>query len=94
MPWCNSTASATTSCCGSWGRRSRSSRLSWPPTPDCLAWLARRGYSEEFGAREIARLVSTKLKDFFVEEILFGRLSNGGAVRADIENDEVALTVL
>ena len=42
-------------------------------------WLAEKGYSKEFGAREIARLVSTKLKDFFVEEILFGRLSGAAA---------------
>ena len=40
-----------------------------------MEWLARKGYSEEFGAREIARLVSSKIKDFFVDEILFGRLS-------------------
>jgi len=63
-------------------------------TPGCMSWLATRGYSEEFGAREIARLVSTKIKDFFVEEILFGRLSGGGAARADIEKDEVVLSVL
>jgi ATP-dependent Clp protease ATP-binding subunit ClpA len=63
-------------------------------TPRCMEWLAQKGYSKEFGAREIARLVSSKLKDFFVDEILFGRLSKGGSARADIDNDEVVLTVL
>ena len=63
-------------------------------TPRCTEWLARRGYSPEFGAREIARLVSGKLKDFFVDEILFGRLAGGGRARADVEGDEVVLTVL
>jgi ATP-dependent Clp protease ATP-binding subunit ClpA len=63
-------------------------------TEGCMEWLARKGYSAEFGAREIARLVSSKLKDFFVDEILFGRLSKGGSARADIEKDEVVLTVL
>jgi ATP-dependent Clp protease ATP-binding subunit ClpA len=63
-------------------------------TPRCREWLAQKGYSKEFGAREIARLVSSKLKDFFVDEILFGRLSKGGSARADIDNDEVVLTVL
>ncbi|MGO9309419.1 MAG: ATP-dependent Clp protease ATP-binding subunit ClpA [Spirochaetia bacterium] len=63
-------------------------------TPRCLEWLAEKGYSKEFGAREIARLVSAKLKDFFVDEILFGRLSKGGSARADIAADDVALTVL
>src|SRR5271157_2419190 len=63
-------------------------------TPACMEWLARKGYSTEFGAREIARLVSTKLKDFFVDEILFGRLTAGGRARADIQEDEVVLSVL
>ncbi len=63
-------------------------------TPSCLEWLARKGYSHEFGAREIARLVSSKLKDFFVDEILFGRLTGGGTARADAVNDEVVLSVL
>jgi ATP-dependent Clp protease ATP-binding subunit ClpA len=63
-------------------------------TPACLEWLARRGYSREFGAREIARLVSAKLRDFFVDEILFGKLMTGGRARADVEKDDVALAVL
>ncbi len=63
-------------------------------TPRCLEWLARKGYSQEFGAREVARLVSSSLKDFFVDEILFGRLTKGGSARADVENEEVVLTVL
>jgi ATP-dependent Clp protease ATP-binding subunit ClpA len=63
-------------------------------TPRCMDWLAEKGYSKEFGAREIARLVSSKLKDFFVDEILFGRLTKGGSARADIDNDEIILTVL
>jgi ATP-dependent Clp protease ATP-binding subunit ClpA len=62
--------------------------------PQCLEWLARRGYSAEFGAREIARLVSTTLKDFFVDEILFGRLAEGGRARADVAHDAVVITVL
>jgi ATP-dependent Clp protease ATP-binding subunit ClpA len=63
-------------------------------TPRCREWLAEKGYSTEFGAREIARLVAAKIKDFFVEEVLFGRLAGGGSARADVEGDEVVLTVL
>jgi len=71
-----------------------SKNVSLEVTPGCLEWLARRGYSREFGAREIARLVSSKIKDFFVDEILFGRLTGGGKARADIEGDDVSVTVL
>jgi len=63
-------------------------------TPACMEWLARRGYSQEFGAREIARLVSSKIKDFFVDEILFGRLSGGGAARADLDGDDIKVSVV
>jgi ATP-dependent Clp protease ATP-binding subunit ClpA len=63
-------------------------------TPACLEWLARKGYSHEFGAREIARLVSSKLKDFFVDEILFGRLTSGGRALADVDKDDIVLSVL
>ncbi|HUI72665.1 MAG TPA: ATP-dependent Clp protease ATP-binding subunit ClpA [Spirochaetia bacterium] len=63
-------------------------------TSECMDWLARKGYSEEFGAREIARLVSSKIKDFFVDEVLFGRLAAGGTARADVREDEVTVEVL
>ncbi len=56
-------------------------------------WLADQGYSEEFGARQIARLVQDRIKNFFVDEVLFGRLVGGGTVNADIENDGIVLTV-
>ncbi|MHB8829709.1 MAG: hypothetical protein ACYC6Q_09330 [Syntrophales bacterium] len=60
---------------------------------ECYAWLAKRGYSAEFGAREIARLVQEKIKGFFVDEVLFGRLREGGEAVAAIEKDDVAIRV-
>jgi ATP-dependent Clp protease ATP-binding subunit ClpA len=57
-------------------------------------WLAGKGFSDEFGAREIERLVQDRIKNFFVNEVLFGRLVCGGTVTADIANDEVVLHVL
>jgi ATP-dependent Clp protease ATP-binding subunit ClpA len=68
-------------------------RVTLEVSRECLEWLARKGWSREFGAREVARLVSTSLKDFFVDEILFGRLAAGGKARADVVNDAVAITV-
>jgi ATP-dependent Clp protease ATP-binding subunit ClpA len=55
--------------------------------------LAEKGYSREFGARNIARLVEDKIKSFFVDEVLFGRLSEGGKATADIVDGEVSITV-
>ncbi|MBM4313852.1 MAG: ATP-dependent Clp protease ATP-binding subunit ClpA [Deltaproteobacteria bacterium] len=62
-------------------------------TDRCLDWLARRGYSPEFGAREIARLIQDRIKRFFVDEVLFGGLREGGEALADIENDAVVIRV-
>lgn len=58
-------------------------------TDEAVTWLAEHGYSEEFGARNIARLVEEKIKGFFVDEVLFGALTNGGKALATVENDEV-----
>lgn len=62
-------------------------------TGRCREWLAKKGYSREFGARQIARLVQEKLKPFFVDEVLFGRLTSGGHAVADISGDDVVITV-
>ncbi len=42
---------------------------------------------------EIARLVQDKVKKFFIDEVLFGRLAKGGTALAYIENDDVAVKV-
>jgi len=60
----------------------------------CLAWLARKGYSPEYGAREIARLIQDKVKRFFVDEVLFGSLQQGGKAYADIDEDDVVVKVM
>ena len=59
----------------------------------CRIWIADHGYSYEFGARNIARMVEDKIKNFFVDEILFGKLKDGGVATADIKNDEIVISV-
>jgi len=68
--------------------------VSLQATDRCYEWLAHKGYSQEFGAREIARLIQDKIKRFFVDEVLFGKLHGGGTAVVDIENDDVAVRVL
>lgn len=59
----------------------------------CRDWLADHGYSSEFGARNIARLVEDKIKNFFVDEILFGSLKDGGKAIADIKDDNIVISI-
>jgi len=61
---------------------------------DCVRWLARNGYSQLFGAREVARLIDQKLKPFFVNEALFGRLARGGHARAELDGDDVKVRII
>ncbi|OQY32804.1 MAG: ATP-dependent Clp protease ATP-binding subunit ClpA [Spirochaetaceae bacterium 4572_59] len=61
---------------------------------DCINWLAEKGYSREYGARNISRLVDDKIKTFFVDQVLFGDLSKGGKARADIKDGDVVIEVL
>lgn len=41
-------------------------------------WLAEHGYDRLYGARPMARLIQSKIKEPMAEEILFGKLQNGG----------------
>jgi ATP-dependent Clp protease ATP-binding subunit ClpA len=52
-------------------------------TEACVDHLAEEGYSREFGARNVGRVIEDRIKGFFVDEVLFGRLSTGGSARAD-----------
>lgn len=61
-------------------------------TDACRNWIARNGYSPEFGARNIARLVQDRIKSYFVDAVLFGDLSGGGKARADIKDDGISIT--
>jgi ATP-dependent Clp protease ATP-binding subunit ClpA len=52
-------------------------------TGNCVDKLAEEGYSREFGARNAGRLIEEKIKSFFVDEVLFGRLCEGGSAVVD-----------
>jgi ATP-dependent Clp protease ATP-binding subunit ClpA len=53
-------------------------------TPEVREWLAHKGYDRQMGARPMARLIQEKIKKPLAEEILFGKLENGGKVRVTL----------
>src|SRR5918993_2089524 len=59
---------------------------------DARAWLGVKGYDPVFGARPLARVVQREVRDPLTDEILFGRLENGGTVTIglDAERDKLA----
>jgi ATP-dependent Clp protease ATP-binding subunit ClpA len=52
-------------------------------TDAARSWLAEKGYDPDFGARPLARVIQTELKDRISDELLFGTLVGGGRVRVD-----------
>jgi ATP-dependent Clp protease ATP-binding subunit ClpA len=57
--------------------------------PEARTLLAKKGYDPVFGARPLARLVQTDVRNPLTDEILFGQLENGGTVRIGASNDSL-----
>ena len=61
--------------------------------PEARAWLATKGYDPIYGARPLARVIQTDVRNPLTEEILFGRLEHGGTVHIGLEGDRLAFRV-
>jgi ATP-dependent Clp protease ATP-binding subunit ClpA len=56
------------------------------------AYLGRKGFDPLMGARPMARLIQDTIRRALADELLFGRLANGGHVTVDIDDkDEIQL---
>jgi len=60
--------------------------------PEARRWLADRGFSPQFGARPMARLIQTALKKPLAERILFGDLEKGGKVVLGVQEDKLSIS--
>jgi ATP-dependent Clp protease ATP-binding subunit ClpC len=60
-------------------------------TPDARAFLAKEGYSEEFGARNLRRMVQQAIEDELSDGILSGTFSHGDHVRIMLQDGEIVL---
>lgn len=56
-------------------------------------WLAKEGYDPDMGARPMARLIQEKLKKPLAEELLFGKLNNGGQVEILVVEGELKFLI-
>ncbi len=61
--------------------------------PDARAWLAGKGYDPTYGARPLARLIQTEVRNPLTDEILFGRLEHGGTVRIGLDRETLRFDV-
>lgn len=54
---------------------------------DVHNWIFQKGYDRVYGARPLARTIDEHIKKPLVDELLFGRLSEGGKVTIELENN-------
>jgi len=58
---------------------------------EARTWLAMHGYDPQMGARPMARVIQENIKKPLAEELLFGKLANGGRVNITVRDDKIAL---
>ena len=60
-------------------------------TEDAFDHLLKEGYTQEYGAREMDRVIAQQLKPLLMREILFGNLKQGGTVTVDVKDGSLAI---
>ena len=55
-------------------------------SPEAFEYLLNEGFTAEYGAREMDRVISQKLKPLLMREILFGSLKNGGNIMMEMKD--------
>ena len=62
-------------------------------TDEAFEQLLKEGFTREYGAREMDRVIAQRLKPLMMRELLFGELKNGGKALVAIENGQLQVTV-
>ena len=60
-------------------------------TTEAFDHLLKEGYTQEYGAREMDRVIAQQLKPLLMREILFGNLKEGGTVTVDVKDGSLAI---
>jgi len=55
-------------------------------------WLAKKGYDPAYGARPLRRLILKEIGDVLTEEILFGKLTQGGQASVDVKDNMLSFS--
>ena len=61
-------------------------------TDGAREWLGDRGYDRKFGARPMGRLIDKEIRRKLADEILFGKLQQGGSVEIQVGEEGLSLT--
>jgi ATP-dependent Clp protease ATP-binding subunit ClpA len=69
-------------------------RVTFELSDEAVKWLADKGYDEQMGARPLGRVIQEHIKKPLAEEVLFGKLKQGGTVRVTLGEDDAGLPAL
>jgi len=56
-------------------------------------WFAENGYDSKMGARPMIRLIEKEIRKPLADELLFGKLSQGGTVKVNVNKDKITLNI-
>ena len=59
---------------------------------DARRWLAEHGFDPQMGARPMARVIQENVKRLLADELLFGKLSEGGKVALSVQDGKLAVS--
>ncbi|MDV3468745.1 ATP-dependent Clp protease ATP-binding subunit ClpA [Stenotrophomonas sp. C3(2023)] len=65
--------------------------VSLSATPTARDWLAQHGFDPLMGARPMARVIQDRIKRPLADELLFGKLIDGGKVSIDVRDNELVI---
>ena len=60
-------------------------------TDEAFDYLLKEGFTREYGAREMDRVITARLKPLLMREILFGQLKHGGKATISLKDNQLLL---
>jgi ATP-dependent Clp protease ATP-binding subunit ClpA len=64
------------------------------PSPEAVEYLISKGFNSKMGARPLQRTIDEYIKKPLSKEILFGKLTNGGVVEVNVEDNKLKLNIV
>ena len=68
-------------------------KIAFSADVSAIDMVREKGISQEFGAREVDRVIRNEIKPLFVDEILFGKLKKGGSLILSAQNNAFIITI-
>ena len=69
-------------------------KVSLELTPAAISWFATAGYDPKMGARPLERVIKQEIQEKLANEILFGKLADGGKVKVSTSGKQLNLKIL